>query len=79
MTTRKYIVLIFESTHKVLKAEKLLIAAGVKFDIIPTPKEFSTDCGMSIRLNQEVVNFSAIRNLLEEQGITFKMHEKISQ
>jgi len=34
----KYLILIFESTHKVLKAEKLMVGAGLKFDIIPTQK-----------------------------------------
>lgn len=74
----KYIVLIFESTHKVLKAEKLLVAAGVKFDIIPTPKEFSTNCGMSIRMKPEVAEISKVKLLLEKQGIKFTIHEKIS-
>jgi len=74
----KYIILIFESTHKVLKSEKLLLAGGIKFDIIPTPKEFSSDCGMSIRINPEVTDISKVKLILEAQGIKFAMHEKIS-
>ena len=73
-----YLVLIFESTHKVLKAEKLMIASGVKFDIIPTPKEFSSDCGMSIRINPDVVDWLKISRILEENGINYLKHEKIS-
>lgn len=71
-----YFILIFESTHKVLKSEKLLLANGVKFDIIPTPKEFSSDCGMSIRINPKNADFPKVKLILESQGIKFVMHEK---
>lgn len=75
----KYFVFIFESTHKVLKAEKLMVGAGLKFDIIPTPKEFSSECGISIRINPEVVDIMIVRLILEKNGIRYQMHEKKSK
>jgi len=72
----KYIILIFESTHKVLKSEKMLLAGRIKFDIIPTPKEFSSDCGMAIRINPKVADILQVKLILGEKGIKFTLHEK---
>ena len=69
-------ILIFESIHKVLKSEKILTEKGIKHDIIPTPKEFSSDCGMSIRLNFETTDIEHIKILLSENNINFKLHLK---
>ena len=71
-----YTILIFESTHKVLKAEKILVGNKVKFDIIPTPKEFSADCGMSVRINPSFADVEAAKSLLKNAKIDFKIYEK---
>lgn len=42
--------LVFESVHQVMKAEKLLKGQGVKIDLIPMPREISSDCGVAIDL-----------------------------
>jgi len=44
-------VFIFESIHRVMKAEKLLKGKGVKIDLIPVPREISSDCGVAIELS----------------------------
>ena len=41
---------VFESVHQVMKAEKLLKGKGVKIDLIPMPREISSDCGVAIDL-----------------------------
>lgn len=41
---------VFESVHQVMKAEKLLKGQGVKIDLIPMPREISSDCGVAIEL-----------------------------
>ena len=33
-----------------MKAEKLLSRAGVPYSLIPTPREISSECGMSVEL-----------------------------
>lgn len=48
----KYIFL-FESVHCVMKAEKLLKAKGIKINLIPVPREISSDCGVAIELSAE--------------------------
>jgi len=42
---------VFESVHQVMKAEKLLEGQGVKIDLIPMPREISSDCGVAIELH----------------------------
>lgn len=43
-------VLIFDTVHQVIKAEKALKKGVFEIRIIPTPREFSSDCGMAIEL-----------------------------
>ncbi|OGP90170.1 MAG: hypothetical protein A2156_12490 [Deltaproteobacteria bacterium RBG_16_48_10] len=38
------------SVRQVMKAEKLLKGQGFKVDLIPTPREISSDCGVAIEL-----------------------------
>ncbi|NTW32289.1 MAG: DUF3343 domain-containing protein [Bacteroidetes bacterium] len=71
-----YIILIFESTHKVLKADKILMENKIKFDIIPTPKEISSDCGMSIRINPSFADMNFVQTLLKDAKIDFTIYEK---
>lgn len=44
-------VFVFESIHRVMKAEKLLKGEGIKIDLIPVPREISSDCGVAIELS----------------------------
>ncbi|MDO3378806.1 DUF3343 domain-containing protein [Geoalkalibacter halelectricus] len=43
------IVAIFQGIHRVMKAEKILKEAGAEILLIPTPREFSSDCGLALR------------------------------
>jgi hypothetical protein len=36
-----------------MKAEKLLKGKGIKIDLIPVPREISSDCGVAIELYGE--------------------------
>jgi len=69
----QYGVVIFHTTSGVIRAEKLLLKAGVSIKLIPTPREFSSDCGISVRF--EWSNLEKIKQLLEEEQIEFdSMH-----
>ncbi|WP_303722363.1 DUF3343 domain-containing protein [Malonomonas rubra] len=46
-------VAIFHSIHRVMKAEKVLKAAGLKILLIPVPRQLSSDCGLAIRFSPE--------------------------
>lgn len=41
-------VILFHTTSSVMRAEKLLSKAGVAVKLIPTPRQFSTDCGLAL-------------------------------
>ncbi|MBM4349134.1 MAG: DUF3343 domain-containing protein [Deltaproteobacteria bacterium] len=45
-------VFIFESIHRVMKAEKLLKGKGIKISLIPVPREISSDCGVAIEVSE---------------------------
>ena len=47
-------VFLFESVHRVMKAEKLLKGKGMKIDLIPVPREISSDCGVAIELSGDL-------------------------
>ncbi|HOE18165.1 MAG TPA: DUF3343 domain-containing protein [Syntrophorhabdaceae bacterium] len=42
--------LIFLSIHDVLKAEKALKGHNVDMELVPVPRNLSSDCGMCIKL-----------------------------
>lgn len=42
------VLLLFPSVHDVLAAEAALEAGGVVPDVVPVPKEISSDCGVAI-------------------------------
>jgi len=62
--------------HHVLKSEKLLEKENVVYDIIPTPREFSSDCGMAIRVESSAGSLTVITEILRLAGIKFYIHEK---
>jgi hypothetical protein len=42
--------LLFHSIHDVLKAEKTLKEGGLEFELVPIPRNLSSDCGMCVKL-----------------------------
>ena len=45
-------ILVFDSIHHVLAAERALLDRHVWCDLIPTPRDVSSDCGMVIELRR---------------------------
>lgn len=46
-------VLAFDSTHAAMAAQAAFKAAGASFALIPTPREISVGCGMSLKFKAE--------------------------
>ena len=63
----------FHSTHMVLKAEKLLKAAGLAgVRLVPVPSQVSSDCGVTVRFAAADVSRAAeLLHVLDDdlQGI----------
>lgn len=58
---------VFNSTHRVLKAEGILKAAGFPIMLIPAPRAVQADCGLAIRLAPEVKD--AVLELLTAESL----------
>lgn len=49
MAETEYAVILFHSTQGAIKAERVLVRAGWKVKLIPTPRQLSSDCGTALR------------------------------
>ncbi len=49
----QYGLVLFESVHHALRAEKILKNAGIPYKLIPVPKHISSDCGICVRFMQK--------------------------
>ncbi|MDD5700782.1 MAG: DUF3343 domain-containing protein [Dehalococcoidales bacterium] len=73
----QYGVILFHTTSSVMRTEKLLLKAGVKIKLVPTPREFSSDCGISIRF--EWAKYEPLKVLLEEERVEFEAIYPLSE
>jgi len=63
-------IIVFESIHQAIRAEKMLKNTRIKYEMAPTPREISASCGQSITFDAE--NLSVLQRLLEEESISFQ-------
>jgi len=49
MVEMDYAVVLFYSTQGAIKAERVLMRAGLAVKLIPTPRQFSSSCGTALR------------------------------
>lgn len=49
----KHGVALFPTTSSAIQAEKILKKGGFEVKLIPTPRQFSSDCGISLRFDWE--------------------------
>jgi len=88
MEYKEYGVVTFESTHHAIRGEKILENANLKIKTIPTPREITSSCGLSIRFDLDDIdkvkstileNELAIKGLYRMSKIDSKNHiEKIN-
>lgn len=68
--------LLFHSIHDVLKAEKRLKAGGFSFELMPIPRNLSSDCGSCIRLYDEFEDARpCIHDIVMERSFLFDGEE----
>lgn len=61
-------VFLFRSVHHVMKAEKLLKGRGIKIDLIPVPRDISSDCGVAVELSEDSESEALL--ILKENGLS---------
>jgi hypothetical protein len=59
--------LLFNSVHEVLAGERRLRALSAQIDVVPVPKELSSNCGVALEVVQE--DLKATVDLLEREGL----------
>jgi selenide, water dikinase len=64
--------LIFTSTRAVIKAEECLRSNGVDCQVVPVPKEISSECGMALSLDEETR--MRAESLVRELGLEVSVH-----
>jgi len=57
---------VFNSAHRVMKAESLLKSRGFQILLIPAPRQLMTDCGLALRFSHEI-RAEVMQALAEEQ------------
>ncbi len=62
------VVAIFQSIHKVMKAEKILKAVPLEILLIPVPRQLTSDCGLAIRFALELRD--AVEGALAVAGLS---------
>ena len=68
LTKNGQLLAVFNSAHRVMKAENVLKKGGVSILLIPAPRALSTDCGLAIRydidLQESVLQILSTEKLL---------------
>ncbi len=67
-----YYVITFNSTHHAIKAEKKLLDKNLDIKTIPTPREITASCGLSIKFpfeDLEVIKATIKENLFDVNGV----------
>ena len=62
-----YGVVLFHTTSAALRSEKVPQRAGLTVKLIPTPRQFSSDCGIALRFDQ--AELARVQALLEAVGV----------
>lgn len=60
-------VVLFHTNSAALRAEKVLQRAGLVVKLIPTPREFSSDCGIALQF--EWKDAERVQALLDEARV----------
>lgn len=72
----EYLLLTFNSTNFAMQAESQLKALGMEFQVIPTPREITRSCGLSIKTSFE--NKAKVDELKNEEKIKIKAMYNVS-
>ncbi len=65
----QYGVVLFHTTSAVMRAEKLLAKEGYSIKLIPTPRQFSSDCGIALRFDWN--HSEQVKSVLDESRVEF--------
>lgn len=67
MVQEGHLLAVFNSAHRVMKAESVLKALGLPILLIPAPRRLQTDCALALRFGEE--DRARIMRALEQEGL----------
>ena len=62
-------VVLFHTSSAAFRAEKLLLKHGLQAKLIPTPREYSSDCGIALRFDAN--QSEQVKTLLSSAHVDF--------
>ena len=65
----------FNSTHQAIKCDKAFGKNEIDYTVLPTPREISQSCGMSIRFGLEDID--TIKEIIDQNQIEYKSMHRI--
>lgn len=65
-----YILITFESTNYAMQAENQLKKSNAGFQVIPTPREITLSCGLSIKISKNYLE--VVKEMIESGKIKIK-------
>ena len=68
-------VVLFHTSSASLRAEKILIKGGLAIKLIPTPREFSSDCGAALQFTWD--DEARVRALLDSASMKISSIHKM--
>ncbi len=73
-----YRIIIFDSIHEVLRADKFFQNDGLKVKIIPPPRQLSADCGIALKVEEDfdVIADTLRKNALNPAGVFLKVGDR---
>ncbi|MBO8158349.1 DUF3343 domain-containing protein [Thermosyntropha sp.] len=78
LKAEKYCLLTFNTTSHALKAEKVLKSMEAEFLVVPTLREISSSCGLSVKVspeNMEKYYHNLVENKVPVEGV-FKVEKE---
>lgn len=67
MVQEGHLLAVFNSGHRVMKAEGILKTLGLPVLLIPAPRQLQTDCGLALRFSEDARE--QIMQALEREGL----------
>jgi hypothetical protein len=64
----KYSVILFYTIHDVLRAEKILKQHRIPHELVPVPRNLSSDCGMCVKLQDDIEQALPLLSKIEIAG-----------
>lgn len=62
---KKQLIIVCKSIHDILDLEKKFLNSGIQCDLIPTPRQFSSSCGLSISI--DIIEPNIIKQFLSDR------------